>query len=51
MIGELQDWLVLFWGWLTDGESGSTTIRNLGLFIMTIIALWFAKQRIVVADR
>ena len=51
MIGELQDWLRMFWCWLSDGESGSTTIRNLGLFIVAVIALRFAKQRIVVADR
>ena len=51
MTGEIQDWLRLFWGWLSDGESGSTTIRNLGLFIVAVFALWFARRRILVADR
>ena len=44
MSGELQDWL-------SDLESWSTIIRNFGLVIAAVIALWFAKQRIVVADR
>ena len=37
--------------WLSNLESGSTIIRNLGLVIAAAIALWFAKKRIVVADR
>ena len=28
----------MFWGWLRDGESGSTTIRNLGLVGAAVIA-------------
>ena len=44
MSGELQDWL-------SNLESWSTIIRNLALVIAAGIALWFAKQRIVVSDR
>ena len=49
MIGELQDWLVILWGWLTDEESGSTTIRNLGLVVAAIIGLPLAIWRSIVA--
>ena len=41
----------VFWDWLSDGESGSTTIRNLGLVIGGAIALAIAGWRSVVADR
>ena len=44
MSGEHQDWL-------SSLESWSTIIRNFGLVIAAGIVLWFAKQRIVVADR
>ena len=44
MSGELQDWL-------SNLESWSTIIRNFGLVIAAVIALWFAKKRIVVSDR
>ena len=44
MIGEIQDWL-------SNAESWSTIIRNFGLVIAAAIALWFAKKRIVAADR
>ena len=37
--------------WLSNVESWSTIIRNFGLVIAAAIALWFAKKRIVVADR
>ena len=37
--------------WLSNLESGSTIIRNLGLVMAAAIAMWFAKKRIVVADR
>ena len=37
--------------WLSNLESWSTIIRNFGLVIAAAIALWFAKKRIVVADR
>ena len=36
---------------LSNLESWSTIIRNFGLVIAAGIALWFAKQRIMVADR
>ena len=36
---------------LNSLESWSTIIRNFALLIAAGIALWFAKQRIVVADR
>ena len=45
------DCLEVFWDWLTDGESGSATIRNLGLVLAAIIALPLAIWRSVVADR
>ena len=38
MIGELQDWLMMFWCWLRNGESGSTPARNLGLVVTVVIA-------------
>ena len=41
----------VFWDWLTNGESGSSTIRNLGLVLAGIIALPLAIWRGVVADR
>lgn len=46
-----SDWLVSFWCWLTKDESGSTTIRNLGLFFGALVALALTVRRIKVADR
>ena len=43
-INEPQDWL-------SNAESWSTITRNFGLVIAAVIALWFAKKRILVADR
>ena len=43
-INEPQDWL-------SNVESWSTIIRNFGLIIAAVIALWFARRRILVADR
>ena len=43
--------LILFWGWLGAGESGSATIRNLGLVIAAIIGLPLAIWRSKVAER
>ena len=40
-----------FWDWLTAGESGSTTIRNLGLVIAAAIGLPLAIWRSKVAER
>ena len=45
------DWPETFWDWFTNGESGSSTIRNLGLVLAGIIALPLAIWRGVVADR
>ena len=50
------DWLsTTFWEWLRGGpgsvESGSTTIRNLGLIIAGVIALPLAIWRSIVAQR
>ena len=40
-----------FWGWLSGGESGSTTIRNIALVAAGPIALALAVWRSLVADR
>ena len=40
-----------FWRWLTAGESGSATLRNLGLLILATIGMPFAIWRSVVAGR
>ena len=42
---------VVFWEWLNDGESGSTTIRNVALVVAGAIALAIALWRSRVADR
>ena len=42
---------IMHWDWLKDGESGSTTIRNLGLVIAAIVALPLAIWRSIVAER
>ena len=42
---------VYFWCWLVADESGSTTIRNLGLVIAAIVALPLAIWRSIVAER
>ena len=42
---------IVCWGWLNGGESGSTTIRNIGLVIAGWIALLLGIWRAVVADR
>ena len=43
--------VVVLWDWLTDNESGSTTIRNIGLVIAGSVALPLAIWRALVADR
>ena len=40
----------LFWDWLRGDESGSTTIRNLGLVLAAIAALPLAIWRSIVAE-
>ena len=42
---------VYFWCWLVADESGSTTIRNLGLVVAAMIGLPFVIWRSIVADR
>ena len=39
------------WGWLNDGESASTTIRNVGLILAALTALPVAIWRGIVADK
>ena len=50
-----QSWPGGFWGWLRETpngyESGSTTVRNLGLIVAGLIALPLTLWRIWVADR
>ena len=42
--------LVMFWEWLSAGESGSTTMRNIALVLAGVVALPLALWRSVVAD-
>ena len=42
---------IVFWEWLGAGESGSSTIRNVGLVGAGLIALPLAFWRSIVADR
>ena len=41
----------IFWEWLSDGESGSTTVRNVGLVIGGVIAIPLAGWRGIVAEQ
>ena len=41
----------MFWEWLSGGESGSTTIRNVALVLAGVVALPLAIWRSKVADR
>ena len=41
----------VFWGWLNNGESASTTIRNVGFIIAGSAALPLAIWRGIVADK
>ena len=34
-----------FWSWLTCGESGSATLRNVGLLLLALVGLPFAMWR------
>lgn len=43
--------VVLLWDWLSEGESGSATIRNVGLVIAGSLAIPLAVWRAVVADK
>ena len=42
---------IVFWDWLSGGESGSTTIRNIGFIIAGSVAIPLAIWRGVVADK
>ena len=42
---------IMSWGWLNNGESGSTTIRNIGLVVAAMIGLPLAIWRSNVAER
>ena len=42
--------LVIFWEWLSAGESGSTTIRNISLVLAGIIALPLALWRSMIGQ-
>ena len=42
---------IMFWEWLSGGESGSTTIRNIALVAAGVFALLLAIWRGVVANR
>ncbi len=43
--------VVVLWDWLAKGESGSATIRNIGLVIAGSLAIPLAIWRTVVADK
>ena len=42
---------IVFWDWLSGDESGSTTIRNIGLIMAGSVALPLAIWRGIVADK
>ena len=41
----------VYWDWLRDGESGSSTVRNVGLLVGAIVAMVLAVWRSRVAGR
>ena len=41
---------VFLWGWLSDDESNSATIRNLGLFAVVPVSFWLALWRNSIAQ-
>lgn len=41
---------VVLWGWLSDDESTSATIRNLGLFAVVPVSFWLAMWRNTIAQ-
>ena len=51
LLGAAVGLIVAYWCWLTDGQAGSTAVRNVGLVLGGAIALWIAGWRAVVADR
>ena len=44
-------WVGPVWYWLAKDDSGSTTIRNIGLVIAAVVALVLTVRRIGIADR
>ena len=48
-VGTVLSWV--FWDWLRDGESGSSTVRNVGLLVGAVIAMVLAVWRSRVAGR
>lgn len=52
VIGAIEVILVVVqWDWLSDNESGSATIRNIGLVIAGSVAIPLAIWRAVIADK
>ena len=41
----------VFWDWLSGSESGSTTVRNIGIVVAGSVALLLAMWRALVADK
>ena len=41
----------VFWDWLSDDESGSTTVRNVGLVAGGVLAILLAAWRSIVAEQ
>ena len=48
-VGTGLSWV--FWDWLREGESGSSTVRNVGLVVGGVVAIAFAVWRSRVAER
>ena len=48
---DVGSWIQMGWDWLSEGESNSETIRNVGLVIAGAIALPVALWRSLVAQR
>lgn len=53
----IRAWFPAVWGWLKEGSSGesvesnSATLRNVGLLLAGVLALWFALWRARIANR
>lgn len=48
------DWYLSIWDWLggtNGGESNSTTLRNSGLIVLPVVAIYLTWKRIKVAER
>lgn len=51
LLGAAVGLIVAYWGWLADGQPGSTAVRNVGLVAGGAIALWIAIWRGIVANQ